>query len=187
MQRKVVLDIGCGENPRGTINIDVAKTRFCNIVSSAEYLPIKTDSVDEVICTEVLEHLNRPKKGLLEIRRVLKSGGVARISFPKPQFGNAIAYHFLDFVFNLPTFIFPKDFSFLVRAIRAIKNRHPRFYHKHIVPARLVSQYFSILQRQETSDVFLKYLNYWRPAKKILSNKPRLYVSFLFICKKRAI
>lgn len=91
----VVVDIG-GEkkNQRGSfrppddttenhwylINIsqDVAPT----IYGDAHFLPLPDNSVDCVLCCEVLEHIEDPRKVCLEIYRILKPGGVAFISTP---------------------------------------------------------------------------------------------------------
>ena len=48
-------------------------------VADAHKIPYKKNTFDLVICTEVLEHLDNPKSAILEIKRVLKKGGVAVI------------------------------------------------------------------------------------------------------------
>jgi len=76
-----ILDVGCGLNPRGDVNIDIDfeklrkvknlhKVEF--ICSSAEYLPIKSNSFDLVIAIHVLDHCNDFIKALLELIRVSK-------------------------------------------------------------------------------------------------------------------
>lgn len=42
-------------------------------------IPFRKNTFDLVICTEVLEHVDDPKRVLLEIKRVLKDNGVAII------------------------------------------------------------------------------------------------------------
>lgn len=49
---------------------------------NAEHLPYNPNSFDKVIATEVLEHVQNPKKALQEISRVLKPGGRAFITYP---------------------------------------------------------------------------------------------------------
>lgn len=51
-----------------------------NIVALADYLPIASESVDVVLCTQVLEHVSDPTKILSELARVLKKGGTLLLS-----------------------------------------------------------------------------------------------------------
>jgi len=48
-------------------------------VADAHKIPYKKNTFDLVICTEVLEHLDTPKSAILEIKRVLKKGGLSII------------------------------------------------------------------------------------------------------------
>ena len=50
--------------------------------STAYDLPFNDESLDSVICTQVLEHLEEPQKALSESCRVLHPGGVAIYSVP---------------------------------------------------------------------------------------------------------
>ncbi len=54
--------------------------------SSAYALPFADNSVDLVICSEVLEHLNEPDLAVTEIRRVLKVGGRVLFTVPCEDF-----------------------------------------------------------------------------------------------------
>ncbi len=98
-----LLDIGCGEgffikkileNIKGlkAAGIDVSeknlklaqknspRARF--VKSDACRLPFKDDSFECVTALELLEHVTRPDKVLLEIRRVLKKGGTFVCTIP---------------------------------------------------------------------------------------------------------
>lgn len=60
---KLVLDIGCGENARGSINLDcyVPKNIPKNfILANAEYLPFKKNSIHIILSYYNLEHLINP-------------------------------------------------------------------------------------------------------------------------------
>lgn len=92
-----VLDIGCG-NSQFKFLLDASKTDYIgiDIVNSEEFgynnqnkiefdgenLPFPDDSIDNIICTEVLEHIEDPKKIISEMYRVLKSRGCAIITVP---------------------------------------------------------------------------------------------------------
>lgn len=56
---------------------------FMNTVEAvAEDLPFPDQTFDLVLCLDVLEHVFEERKGLMEIRRVLKSGGLGVLTVP---------------------------------------------------------------------------------------------------------
>ena len=93
LKAKTILDVGCGEgfslNKLNENNIgeklegidyskeaiSIGKKLFPNLLlkqGSIYDLPYKDNTFDLVLCTEVLEHLENPKKGLQEILRMSK-------------------------------------------------------------------------------------------------------------------
>lgn len=52
------------------------------VLADACNLPFVDESFETVVATEILEHLEHPKKTVAEIRRVLKDGGRAVMSVP---------------------------------------------------------------------------------------------------------
>ena len=81
---KLILNLGSGTKVRrkDVINIDFYPFRNVNIVADITKLPFKDGLVDAVICEQVLEHLRDPWIALKEMKRVLKSGGLAYITVP---------------------------------------------------------------------------------------------------------
>lgn len=97
-----VLEVGSGggyaiqifrKNPVFYIPLDIPQKNLKNLRQAADfelfplsgdtfYLPLKDNSVDVVVISEVLEHLEEPAKALQEIQRVLKSGNEILISVP---------------------------------------------------------------------------------------------------------
>ena len=97
-QDKLVCEIGCGPfgmiyfaNAKRKIGVDPLISYYQElglltndrvgdmtlIPSGAESLPqIQDDSVDIVICYNVLDHVHKPENVLLEISRILKKGGI---------------------------------------------------------------------------------------------------------------
>ena len=61
----------------------IARTqRTTGVLGDALYLPLASNTVDFVVCTEVLEHVVVPTQLLLEIRRVLKPQGLLYLTVP---------------------------------------------------------------------------------------------------------
>lgn len=56
--------------PRGGVKMDITD------------IPLESESVDMVICSHVLEHVQEDRKAMGELRRVLRPGGTALIMFP---------------------------------------------------------------------------------------------------------
>ncbi len=84
-----VLDIGCGAKPylplaapyaSTYVGIDAVDGPWVDRVGTAEDIPCEDGSVDLVLCTQVLEHVQDPRRSLAEIRRVLAPGGVVLLS-----------------------------------------------------------------------------------------------------------
>lgn len=80
-----VMDVGQHETPRrwvgdGYFVFGLAKES--DVVGDLTALPMANDSLDVVVCTEVLEHCANPFKACQEIRRVLKPRGVLYASCP---------------------------------------------------------------------------------------------------------
>ena len=63
------------------------------LIANGIYLPFGDNSMDAVVCTEVLEHVPTPQKLISETKRVLKPGGYFFISTP-----SAFAMNFWEFI-----------------------------------------------------------------------------------------
>lgn len=90
--RGILLDIGGAETKLHNVFKPYIKKYFCinlkkcsnsadaNINGSALLLPIKNNSIDTIICNQVIEHLPNPSELIDEIYRVLKPDGYCIIS-----------------------------------------------------------------------------------------------------------
>jgi len=74
-----ILDVGCGFDPHGTVNVDITRNSNAEILASALSLPFKDNSFSLVLCSHVLEHLSDPAKAFHEISRVSRSRFVIRV------------------------------------------------------------------------------------------------------------
>jgi ubiquinone/menaquinone biosynthesis C-methylase UbiE len=109
---QLLLDMGCGEGRHSigalletsanVIGLDLsitdlntAKSRlsdfdisgldtFCSFgVGNINAIPFENSSIDAVMCSEVLEHIDSPEESIKELIRVLKPGGVMALSVPR--------------------------------------------------------------------------------------------------------
>jgi len=82
----VKLDIGAGVDCKpGFIGIDIEKfdSDIKYVVNfEKEKIPFKNNSVDEIYCAHVLEHLSNPIEVIDEFNRILKPGGKLTIRVP---------------------------------------------------------------------------------------------------------
>lgn len=74
-EKETLLDIGCGENPRGNINVDCyipnkIPRRF--VLANAEYLPFKDASIDIVLSNYSIEHMIDPANFIRNIYKITK-------------------------------------------------------------------------------------------------------------------
>lgn len=86
----ITLDVGGGRQrgsfqmPEGVkqVVIDINTAHHPHILADVRNIPVKSNSVYCVKCTEVLEHVEYPEDVLEEISRVLKPGGALVLSIP---------------------------------------------------------------------------------------------------------
>ena len=76
-------------------DLEIAKSRlndfnlsdintFCTFgVGNINGIPLESDSLDAVMCSEVLEHVDSPEESIQDLVRVLKPGGVMALSVPR--------------------------------------------------------------------------------------------------------
>lgn len=81
-----ILDVGCGDRPKGTINLDLYKSESEDlegyrgkvnpgntpnfVQGSIYFLPFKNNAVDITLCHHTLEHLDNPEEAIKELLRV---------------------------------------------------------------------------------------------------------------------
>jgi len=64
------------------VGVDLRPTPMVNILARGEALPLRDDSFDLVICTQVLQYASDPPALLREAHRVLRNGGYLFLSAP---------------------------------------------------------------------------------------------------------
>lgn len=91
----ILVDIGCGEKPYAIVTKDLVSEHIgvdhedtqhqksnIDIFASAYNTTLPDASADTILCTAVLEHLERPKDALREMYRTLKPGGYIILTAP---------------------------------------------------------------------------------------------------------
>lgn len=73
--KKPVLNLGCGNDLRGDIRIDLKPdiSTALNLVADAHYLPLREKVIGSTLCKSVLEHVESPIKAILEMKRVTRN------------------------------------------------------------------------------------------------------------------
>ena len=121
----VTIELGCGPKKKdGRIGVDKVDLPNVDIVADLENgLPFfPDDSVDEIHCRSVFEHIENFENLMKEIVRVLKDNGKAYVSVP--HFSNP--YYYSDYThrrfFGLYTFYYFVDVE------RQLKRKVPNYY-----------------------------------------------------------
>ena len=99
-----MLDVGCGNKPKGDVNIDVsrsllsAKKRANNfVVADAAFLPFKNEAFDVAFSAFTIEHVKDPFLALKEMCRVAKRKAIVRYFCKWGNGTSATNYtHFFD-------------------------------------------------------------------------------------------
>jgi SAM-dependent methyltransferase len=94
-KKECLLDLGCGPRPyysiyqsyfNKTIGADLADSPFpkkeIDLYCSAIEVPLPDESIDVILCTEVLHDLPEPDLFFTEVKRLLKKGGVLVMTSP---------------------------------------------------------------------------------------------------------
>lgn len=102
-----VLDVGCGQSPyKFLLNPATTKYFGIDIVDADKFdyknseitpfngedIPFENDKFNGVICTEVLEHVQKYQKLINEMHRVMDKNGVAIVTIPW-----SARYHYIPF------------------------------------------------------------------------------------------
>lgn len=78
--------LNLGSGPRilspEVINVDIFPYKGVALVADITHLPLEANSVDTIVCDNVLEHVEDPTAVVAETHRLLRSGGYAYMCIP---------------------------------------------------------------------------------------------------------
>jgi len=100
--RLLTLDVGCGDGWKSSIfkkiasevvGLDISVEKLSGarergvqvVLADALHLPFKDDCFGAVTCFHVIEHLTKSAQALIEIRRVLRIGGILLLTTPNSR------------------------------------------------------------------------------------------------------
>jgi len=123
--KPVIIELGCGPRKKeGRIGVDAIDLPNVDIVADLEkglsFLP--DNSVDQIHCRSLLEHIENFDDLVGEIVRVLKTDGTAHIFVP--HFSNP--YYYSDFTHK--RFFGLYSFYYFVDHERQLRRKVPNFY-----------------------------------------------------------
>jgi predicted SAM-dependent methyltransferase len=80
----MMLDIGCGENKKGDVGVDLRRLKSVDVVADARLLPFKDECFDHVYSSDSIEHFSHweVKSVLSEWTRVLSKRGTFEVCCP---------------------------------------------------------------------------------------------------------
>jgi SAM-dependent methyltransferase len=147
------VNLGSGGRPlEGYVNVDIASyAPKVDVVHDLDVYPwpFESESVDEIVMAQCLEHLTDHNKAMQEIHRILKDGGVAKITVPHftwqlaftdPTHKHFFGYHtfkyyaghggYFNFKFSSckTRLVFGKRLSVWNYVLEPIFNRFPTMY-----------------------------------------------------------
>jgi SAM-dependent methyltransferase len=155
-----ILDIGCGNSPykhlinrrSEYIGIDIAgqkdfKYNNYNIsYFDGENIPMPNESVNLILCTEVLEHIATPEKIIKEMHRVLENDGSALISIPW-----SARFHYIPYDYYRYT---PSSLEKLFKDFKSVKIK-PRGSDITVICSKLIVASARTLKPKKNANLIL--------------------------------
>jgi SAM-dependent methyltransferase len=114
-QHGTVLDVGCGDSPykhllpvdANYVGVDIQAQNYFGysnrkIMQFDGYnIPLETSTVDALICTEVLEHVQYPQRLIKDFLRVMKPGAKGILTVPWSARNHYVPYDFYRYAYAI--------------------------------------------------------------------------------------
>lgn len=156
--------LGANYNPQDYIAVDRVKLPGVDIACDiTKGLPFKSETISEIICVHILEHIRNLESIMREFHRILKPGGVLKICVPHcfspSAFGDSTHVRFFTFEtflqFDKTHPLYYYDFHF--KFVRSRMQVSRRWYKPNILDKILEK---IINRRQRSGERLLKILPY---------------------------
>jgi len=118
------LNLGCGSDiKKGWVNLDSARLEGVDVVHDLRVLPLpfEDSSFDEIVCQDIIEHIDDYAPLLKELHRLLATGGLLHIRVPHFTSKNNFTDPTHQRMFSTSTF------DFFTQGTRWHKSRHYYF------------------------------------------------------------
>jgi SAM-dependent methyltransferase len=178
-----LLDVGCGPQPYANYFRHVKRKRACDFNAKrgqvdfecpADKIPLPDDSLDSILCTEVLEHVPDPLAVWREFHRLLRPGGKVLLATPMSWPGHEEPYDFYRFPeYGLRHLARESGFEVLRLMPRGGAWAHLGQTILHVMP-----QYLKFSWQRRLANKFFLKLDAWRCA-------PRMTLGWTVLAVKR--
>ncbi len=144
------LNLGCGHDIRaGWVNLDSAKIEGVDVIHDIEKLPLPfaNDEFDEILCSDILEHVEYIPV-LKDLHRILKPGGKLTIRVPHFTSRNNFSDPTHKKLFGI------RSMEFFVQDSQLNQGKHREYYFDFHF-----SKLASVKITFEKNIFFIKYIN----------------------------
>jgi len=76
------LDLGAGKKHKAEISLDIDAVFKPDVVADVQFLPLRNNTVNSIVCSHLIEHLKDIDRSMREIKRVLKQDGIVFFFLP---------------------------------------------------------------------------------------------------------
>ena len=192
LKNKKCLEIGCGRGAFQNMVEDYTGFDISSIVKkyhrknffsgSAEKLPFKDNSFNALWTINVLEHIIDPEKALMEMRRVLKPGGMLYL---------AAAWHCRSWAADGYPVRPYKDFNIKGKTIKfSIIFRNAKIYLalKYIIKRLFIMLRFNLFDRKKIlfrhKKIKANFDHFWMSDSDAVNNMDQLHTIYWFVSRK---
>ena len=156
--KKKCLNLGCGTDIKpGWVNLDIVQLDGVDVVHNVADTPypFASDTFDEILCQDILEHMVDLGPVMMELRRILVPGGKLHIQVPhfssrnnhadpthKRTFSLITFEFFVDHAYDGRDYYFAEHFS-RVESARITFTKHPLYFWNYLIEPLINLRHFT--------------------------------------------
>lgn len=161
-----MLNLGSGKTKLPEhLNIDIKKINGVDILADIQHLPFKSNTIDHLYCSHVLEHMENLTEVMGELHRILKPSGILKAIVP--HYGSLWAQHNPEHKINFTIFtmnyysvfdefhldfkykILEKRLEFRNKLVNSIFNLRPEFLERFVPLMGIINLNAEIIFKME--------------------------------------